>query len=158
MSADKRLSEKLAELGLTMPAAPQPKGFYKPLLQHGDLIFTAGHLPITPDDKIITGRLGENLSVEEGQRAALWSGLGILASLKAHLGSLDRVKQVVKIFGLINSTPDFTQQPAVLNGASELIAAVFGLDHGVGARSAVGTNVLPLGAAVEVEAIVALHQ
>jgi enamine deaminase RidA (YjgF/YER057c/UK114 family) len=153
MSAEANLAKKLAELSLALPPAPEPKGVYQPLRIMGKTVYTSGHLPIRSDGSLITGRLGENLDVPAGYDAARWAGLGILASLKKALGSLDRVRQVVKVLGVVNCTADFTQQPAVINGCSELLAAVFGPEKGIGARSAIGTNTLPLGAAVEIEAI-----
>lgn len=153
MTPEERLTQKLAELGLSMPAAAAPKGLYRPVMLVGNLAYTSGHLPTTPEGELVTGRLGDGLSVEQGGRAALLAGLGILATLKAELGSLDRVRRLVKLLGMVNCTPDFTQQPAVINGASQLLADVFGPERGIGARSAFGVGSLPLGAAVEVEAV-----
>lgn len=149
MSAD----ERLAELGLELPPAPEPKGLYKPLVVVEGLAYTSGHLPVDPSGKLVTGRLGADLDVQSGQRAAMLACLGILATLRKELGSLDRVRRVVKLLGLVNSAPDFDQQPGVINGASQLLAHVFGPDAGVGARSATGVSALPLGAAVEIEAV-----
>jgi enamine deaminase RidA (YjgF/YER057c/UK114 family) len=153
MSSETRLQETLAKLGLPFPAAPTPKGLYKPVVVVGNLVFTSGHLPVDADGKLVTGRLGAELDAGAGYKAALLAGLSILASLRKELGSLDRVGRVVKILGIVNGTPDFTQQPAVVNGCSELFADVFGQDAGVGARSAIGTNSLPLGVPVEIEAV-----
>ena len=153
MSAEARLAAKLAELGLVLPPAPEPKGLYKSLVASGNLLYTSGHLPVDASGKLVTGRLGVELDVEAGHRAARLAGLGILATVRKELGSLDRVGRVVKIFGMVNCTPDFTQQPAVINGCSELFADVFGREAGVGARSALGANTLPLGVPVEIEAI-----
>ena len=153
MSVEAQLAEKLAKLGLELPPAPEPKGLYRSVVVSGNLAFTSGHLPMDAAGKLMTGRVGAGLDVQAGFRAAQWAGLNILASLRKELGSLDRVGRVVKILGAINCTSDFTQQPAVLNGCSELFAEVFGRDAGVGARSAVGVNTLPLGVPVEIEAI-----
>jgi enamine deaminase RidA (YjgF/YER057c/UK114 family) len=153
MSAETRLAEKLAQLGIQLPAAPEPKGLYKSVVTAGNLLMTSGHLPVDPSGKLLTGRLGENIDAAAGQRAALLVGLNILATLRKELGSLDRVGRVLKIFGAVSCTPDFTQQPAVVNGCSELFADVFGRDAGVGARSAIGVGSLPLGVPVEIEAI-----
>jgi len=153
MSSEARLNAKLAELGLRMPSAPEPKGLYRPLCTVGNLVFTSGHLPIDADGQLIVGRLGEGLDVADGQRAAQWAALGILASLRKELGSLDRVGRVVKVLGMVACTPDFTQQPAVVNGCSELLADVFGREAGIAVRSAIGVSALPLGAAVEIEAV-----
>ena len=144
---------KLAELGLAMPPAPEPKGVYRPVVVRGDLLYTSGHLPVLPGGELVVGRLGEELDVSAGYAAARLAGLGILASLRKELGSLDHVRRVLKTFGVVNCVPQFTQQPAVLNGCSELFASVFGPEAGVGARSAIGVSALPLGVPVEIEAI-----
>lgn len=145
---------RLAELGLTLPAAAAPVAAYVPVVVAGGLAHVSGQLPFV-DGKLVTGRLGENVTTEQGYEAARACGLMLLAQLKAALGSLDRVERVVKLGAFINSTGDYTDQPKVANGASELMAAVFG-DAGKHARSAVGVPTLPLGAAVEVDAIVAI--
>lgn len=151
--ADAKLLEKLTELGLPLPSPAEPKGLYKPLVVVGRMAYTSGHVPIGPDGAIVTGRLGADLDEEAGRQAAELAAAGILSTLQATLGSLGRVRRLLKILGFVNGTDDFTQQPAVMNGASQLFADVLGADVGVGARSAVGANSLPLGAAVEVEAI-----
>jgi len=153
MSAEAQLAAKLAELGLQLPPAPEPKGVYRPLTTVGNLIYTSGHLPIDAAGGLVTGRVGAELDVKAGYQAAQCVGLGILASLRKELGTLDRVVRLVKVLGVVNSTPDFTQQPAVINGCSELFAEVFGPAAGIGARTAVGVNTLPLGVPVEIEAI-----
>lgn len=145
---------RLAELGLTLPAAAAPVAAYVPVVEAGGLAHVSGQLPFI-DGALVKGRLGENVSTEEGYEAAKACGLMLLAQLKAALGSLDRVERIVKLGAFINSTGDFTDQPKVANGVSELMVAVFG-DAGKHARSAVGVPVLPLGAAVEVDAIVAV--
>lgn len=153
MSAEARLASKLAELGVQLPPAAVPKGVYKPLVVVGNLIYTSGHLPVDADGGLMTGRLGAELDVAAGYRAAQLVGLNILASLRKELGSLDSVGRVVKVLGVVNCTSDFTQQPAVINGCSELFAEVFGPAAGIGARSAIGAISLPLGVPVEIEAI-----
>jgi enamine deaminase RidA (YjgF/YER057c/UK114 family) len=153
MSSEVRLAQKLAELKLILPPAAEPKGLYKPLVVVGNMVYTSGHLPVKPDGSLITGRVGDDLDVQAGSLAAQFVGLGILASLRKHFGSLDKVRRLVKLLGVVNCTEDFTQQPAVVNGCSELFAAVFGPENGVAARSAIGTNTLPLGVPVEIEAI-----
>ena len=153
MTAEERLAKRLAEMGMEMPEAAAPKGLYRPVLIVDRMAYTSGHLPVEPNGQLITGRVGDALDVEAAQRAAVLAGVGILVSLKAELGSLDRVRRVVKLLGMVNCTDDFTQQPAVINGTSQLMADVFGTDNGVGARSAFGVNTLPLGVPVEVEAI-----
>ena len=148
------IDAKLADLGLTLPAAAAPVAAYVPVVIAGGLAHVSGQLPFV-DGKLVTGRLGEDVTLEAGTEAAKACGLMILAQLKAALGSLDRIERIVKLGAFINSTASFTDQPKIANGASELMAAVFG-DAGKHARSAVGVPVLPLGAAVEIDAIVAL--
>jgi enamine deaminase RidA (YjgF/YER057c/UK114 family) len=149
MGAEARLSQ----LGLVLPPVSKPKGLYKPLVIVGNLAYTSGHLPTRPDGSLVIGRVGGELDQAAGHAAARLAGLAILATLRAGLGSLDRVIRVVKTVGLVNCTADFQQQPAVLNGVSELFADVFSAEAGVGARSALGTNSLPLGVPVEIEAM-----
>ena len=146
---------RLAALGLTLPEPAAPVAAYVPVVVTGGLAHVSGQLPFL-DGKLVTGRLGEDVSVEQGTLAAQACGVMILAQLKKALGSLDRVERIVKLGGFVNSTGSFTDQPKVINGASELMAAVFG-EAGQHARSAVGVPVLPLGAAVEVDAIVAVR-
>ena len=148
------IAAKLTELGITLPVAAAPVAAYVPVVVSGSFAYVSGQLPFI-DGKLVTGRLGEDVSTEDGQAAARACGLMLLAQLQAALGSLDRVEQVVKLGAFISSVASFTDQPKVANGASELMAEVFG-DAGKHARSAVGVPVLPLGAAVEVDAIVAL--
>ncbi len=153
MSADDRLQAKLDAWGTTLPPAAKPKGVYTPMLLQGNLAYTSGHLPVEPGGQLLTGRLGEDLDTEAGYRAARLVGLGLLATLRQGLGSLDRVRRLVRVLGAVNGTPDFTEQPAVVNGFSELMVDVFGAEAGVGARSAVGVASLPLGVPVEIEAV-----
>jgi enamine deaminase RidA (YjgF/YER057c/UK114 family) len=152
---DAEIDAKLAELGLTLPQPAAPVAAYVPVVVAGGLAHVSGQLPFIGSD-FVKGRLGEDVSLEQGVEAAQACGLMILAQLKAALGSLARVERVVKLGGFVNSTGDFTDQPKIINGASELMAAVFG-EAGKHARSAVGVPVLPLGAAVEVDAIVAVR-
>jgi enamine deaminase RidA (YjgF/YER057c/UK114 family) len=149
------VSDRLAELGIELPALAAAAGSYKPTARTGNLVFTAGQLPFV-DGKLVTGRLGEDISLEQGTAAARACGLMILAQLEAALGSLDRVERIVKLGAFVSSAAGFTDQPRVANGASELMAEVFG-EAGKHARSAVGVPVLPLGAAVEIDAIVAIR-
>ena len=146
---------KLAKLGLTLPAAAAPVAAYVPVVIAGGLAYVSGQVSFV-DGQLVKGRLGEDVSLEQGIAAAQGCGLMILAQLKAALGSLDRVERVVKLGAFINSAADFTDQPKVANGASELMVAVFG-DAGKHARAAVGVPCLPLGCAVEVDAIVAVR-
>ena len=149
------IDAKLAELGSELPQPAAPVASYRPGVIHGGFAHVSGQLPFVGGD-LVKGRLGEDVSVEDGAAAARACGLMILAQLKAALGSLDRVEQVVKLGAFVNSAADFTDQPKVANGASDLMAEVFG-DAGRHARSAVGVPVLPLGVAVEVDAIVAVR-
>ena len=144
---------KLAELKLELPPAPQPMGVYKPVVVVGNLAYVSGHGPLKPDLTLIKGRVGADLSLDQGKAAARQVGLAILATLRDQLGSLDKVKRVVKILGMVNSAPDFLEHPKVINGCSELFAEIWGPDHGVGARSAVGLGPLPGNIAVEIEVI-----
>lgn len=152
---DAEIDAKLAELGLQLPEPAAPVAAYVPVIISGGLAHVSGQLPFV-DGVLVKGRLGEDLDAGKGYAAARACGLMILAQLRAALGSLDRVERIVKLGGFVSSTGDFTEQPKVINGASELMAAVFG-DAGKHARSAVGVPVLPLGAAVEVDAIVAVR-
>ena len=148
------IDERISELGLELPPAPSAVAVYRPSLIVGDLCYTSGHLPVNADGSLHLGCVGRDMDQEAGYAAAEQAGLAILSTLKAELGSLDRITRIVKLFGMVNCTPEFTQQPAVINGCSELMRDVFGSDIGVGTRSAVGVTALPLGVAVEIEAIV----
>lgn len=150
------VSARLAELGLTLPEPAAPVAAYVPTVEVNGLIHVSGQVSFV-DGKLFCGRLGETVSLEEGILAAQGCGLMILAQVKAALGgSLDRVERIVKLGAFVNSTPDFTDQPKVANGASELMLAVFG-EAGRHARSAVGVPALPLGVAVEIDAVVAVR-
>ncbi|MCI0748887.1 MAG: RidA family protein [Verrucomicrobia subdivision 3 bacterium] len=153
MSAEARV----AELKLELPPAPKPVAVYKPLVVVGNIAYASGHGPLRSDKTLILGRLGENLDVAAGKLAARQVGLAILATLRAELGSLDRVRRVIKVLGMVNCTPQFTEHPAVINGCSELFVEVWGRDQGMGARSAVGMGSLPGNIAVEIEAIFELN-
>jgi len=144
---------RLRELNLELPPAPKPVAVYKTLVLVGNLAYVSGHGPIRSDKSLITGRVGADLDLDAGKFAARQTGLAILATLRSELGSLDRVQRVIKVLGMVNSTPDFLDHPKVINGCSELFAEVFGSDHGIGARSAVGMGSLPGNIAVEIEAI-----
>ena len=145
---------RLAELGITLPVPAAPVAAYVPTVEAGGFLYVSGQVSFV-DGALVKGRLGENVTLEDGVIAARGCGLMLLAQAQAALGSLDRIARVVKLGAFIASTPDFTDQPKVANGASELMVAVFG-DAGKHARSAVGVPCLPLGAAVEVDAIVAV--
>jgi len=148
MSADARVQE----LGLELPPAPKPAGVYKPIVIAGNMAYVSGHGPLLPDGTMLTGRVGSEVDKQAGYQAARQVGLAILATLKANLGSLDKVKRLVKTLGMVNASPDFKEHPAVINGYSELMKEVFG-DNGVGARSAIGMGSLPGNISVEIEAI-----
>jgi enamine deaminase RidA (YjgF/YER057c/UK114 family) len=148
MSAEARLQE----LALELPPAPKPVATYVTAARHGDLLYVSGHGPYCSDGSLIIGRLGDDMEVPAGQAAARQTGLAILATLRSHLGSLDKVVRLVKVLGMVNSTPEFGDQPLVINGFSDLMVEVFG-EAGKGARSAVGMGALPKGIAVEIEAI-----
>lgn len=144
---------RIDELHLTLPPVPKPMAKYRTAVRTGNLLFLSGHGPLLPDGKLIKGRVGADLTTEQGYAAAKQTGLATLSTLKATLGSLNKVKRLVKTLGLVLCTPEFGDQPKVINGFSELMAEVFGEEMGVGARSAVGTSALPSGMAVEVECI-----
>ena len=144
---------RLRELGLILPPAPKPVGLYKPVVIASGMAYLSGHGPLKADKTLITGRLGADMDVQAGYEAARVTGLAMLATLQTALGSLDRVTRLVKLLGLVRCTESFTDQPAVINGCSELFRDIFGDDAGVAARSALGTNALPGGIAVEIEAI-----
>jgi enamine deaminase RidA (YjgF/YER057c/UK114 family) len=149
MSAEQRVTE----LGLELPDPPKPGGVYKPLVIIGNMVYVSGHGPLCSDGSMLTGRVGSEVDQDAGYQAARQTGLAILATLQANLGSLDRVRRIVKTLGMVNCTEDFGQQPAVINGFSDLMAEVFGEENGVGARSAVGMGALPGNITTEVEVI-----
>lgn len=144
---------RIAQLQLQLPPAPKPVAVYRPVVIAQGMAYVSGHGPVQLDGSLIRGRVGAELSLEEGARAARQVGLAILATLRAELGSLDRIGRVVKVLGMVNSAADFYEHPKVINGCSELFAEVFGADAGIGARSAVGMGPLPGNIAVEIEAI-----
>ncbi|MEU6056942.1 RidA family protein [Streptomyces sp. NPDC047097] len=145
-----RVESALAELGLTLPDVVPPLAAYQPAVRTGVYVYTAGQLPIVDGKLPVTGKVGGEVTPEEAHKLARISALNALAAVKSVAGDLDRIARVVKVVGFVASAPDFTGQPAVLNGASELLGQVLG-DKGVHARSAVGVTVLPLDAPVEVE-------
>jgi enamine deaminase RidA (YjgF/YER057c/UK114 family) len=144
---------RLVELKLELPPAPRPLGLYKPVVIVGNLVYASGHGPVRSDGTLIQGVVGADLDLEGGKAAARQVGLTLLATLRANLGSLDRVKRVIKTLGMVNSAPDFYEHPKVINGCSELFAEIWGADLGIGARSAVGLGPLPGNIAVEIEVI-----
>jgi enamine deaminase RidA (YjgF/YER057c/UK114 family) len=148
-----KVEQRLSELGLTLPEVATPAGSYLPAMISGNLVFTAGQIPVIEGKLMATGKLGAEITVEYGAEIAQRCALNALAAVKSVIGDLDRVQQVVKIVGFVSSVPEFTAQPSVINGASEFLQQVFG-DAGKHARSAVGVSVLPLDAPVEIELIV----
>jgi enamine deaminase RidA (YjgF/YER057c/UK114 family) len=150
------IDQRLAEIGLTLPQPAAPVASYVPAVEQGGLLHISGQISFAEDGSLIKGRLGEDMDVDTGIAAARRCGVMLLAQMKAALGSLDRVERIVKLGVFVNSAPAFVDQPKVANGASELMQEVFG-ESGRHARSAVGVTVLPLGVAVEVDAIVAVR-
>ena len=154
MNADSGIvDKKIEELGIQLQKPVKPVANYVTTVQTGNLVFTSGHGPIGDDGQLILGQLGTDMDIEGGYQAARAVGIGLLSTLKATLGNLDRIKKIVKLVGFVNSSADFKDQPAVVNGASDLFVEIFG-DKGRHARSAVGMVQLPGGIAVEVEMIV----
>ncbi|MCA9185842.1 MAG: RidA family protein [Pirellulaceae bacterium] len=149
MSADERFLAHQSQL----PAASKPLGLYIPALVVDNMAYLSGHGPVMPDGKLVTGRVGDVITQEQAYQAARQTALVMLASLRSAVGSLDRVDRLVKLLGMVYCTSDFLQQPAVINGCSEVMKEVFGEAHGVGARSAIGVAALPGGMSVEIEAI-----
>lgn len=147
------IEQRLTELGLVLPVPQEPVANYVRAVRTGNLVFVAGHLPVQDGKVVYRGKLGQDMDVATGYQAAQLVMLNCLAALKAELGDLDRIRRVVKLLGMVNSAPDFTDTPAVMNGASDLLVRLFG-ERGRHARSAVGMSALPLGVAVEIEMIV----
>ena len=150
-------SENFKALGLSLPPAPAPLGVYKPYLIDGKYLYLSGHGPVQDDKSLIIGRIGVEMDIEAGKLAARQVGLTMLSTIITNLGSLDKVKRVIKVLGMVNCTPDFGRHPYVINGASELFAKVWGEDSGIGVRSAVGMGSLPDNIPVEIEALFELH-
>lgn len=144
---------KIKKLELILPPAPKPMGVYKPCLIDGKYLYLSGHGPVQNDQTLIKGRIGKDIDQEQGKLAARQVGLTMLATIRAHIGTLDNIKRVIKVLGMVNSTPDFENHPYVINGCSELFAAIWGDDNGVGVRSAVGFGSLPGNIPVEIEAL-----
>lgn len=144
---------QLTALHISLPPAPPKGGIYKPVVVVGNLAYLSGHGPYLADGGMTRGRVGEDLDLAEAHAAARQTGLAMLATLQKELGSLDRIKRVIKLLGMVNSAPEFTDHPKVINGCSELFAQVWGEENGIGARSAVGMGSLPGNIAVEIEGI-----
>ncbi|MEO9069503.1 MAG: RidA family protein [Ginsengibacter sp.] len=139
--------------GITLPPPPEPKGVYKPFLHVGNFIYVSGHGPVLEDGILIKGKVGLDINADAAKLAARQTGLTILSTLQANLGSLNKIGRVIKVLGMVNATPDFQQHPFVINGCSELFALIWGQENGVGVRSAVGMGSLPDNIPVEIEAV-----
>lgn len=148
-----KIEQKLAEMGITLYELPTPTASYVRAVRSGNLIFLSGHGPMKPDGSNVTGKLGQDLSVEEGQQAARYTAIALLSALKEEIGDLDRAQRIVKVHGMVNATPDFTDHSQVMNGFSDFMVEVFG-DAGKHARAAVGMGSLPGNMAVEIEMVV----
>ena len=144
--------ERIKELGLILPPAPKPVGVYKPILVSENLLYVSGQGPVQNDGSLITGKVGSELTLEEGKFAARQVGLTMISTIKEHFGDLNRIFRLIKTFGMVNCMPDFYGAPAVINGFSELMAEIFGEENGIGVRSAVGL-ILPSNIPAEVEAV-----
>ena len=149
--------ENFKALNLELPPAPQPMGVYKPFMIVGNFAYVSGHGTLKSDGTMIIGKVGQDMTADEGKLAAQQVGLAILATLTANLGSLNKIKRVVKTLGMVNATPDFGRHPFVINGCSELFAKIWGQDSGVGVRSAVGMGSLPENIPVEIEVMFELN-
>jgi len=147
---------RIIELGLILPPAPKPVGVYKPVLVVDKFLYVSGQGPVQADGTLKKGRLGADLDTEQGKQAARQVGLTMLSTIKTHFGELKKIKRIVKVLGMVNSTPEFESHPAVINGFSELMSEVFGPENGVAVRSAVGMT-LPMNIAVEIEAMFELY-
>jgi len=150
--------QRFEQLKLTLPPPPTPLGVYKPFLIVDKFVYVSGHGTVKEDRSLIIGKVGVDLTAEEAKLAARQVGLAILATLKDNLGSLNKIKRVIKVLGMVNAVPEFERHPFVINGCSELFATIWGTDNGVGVRSAVGMGSLPDNIPVEIEAMFELHQ
>ena len=149
--------QNFASLGLSLPPAPTPLGVYTPFLITGNYLYVSGHGPVRDDKSLIIGRIGKDMDQEEGKLAAQQVGLAILSTIKTNLGTLNKVKRVIKVLGMVNCIPEFEKHPYIINGCSELFAKVWGKENGIGVRSAVGFGSLPDNIPVEIEAMFELH-
>lgn len=149
--------ERFEKLGLTLPPPPKPLGVYKPFLIVGNFVYVSGHGTVKEDGSLIIGRVGQEFDMDQGKLAAQQVGLAIIATLKKNLGSLNKIKRVIKVLGMVNCVPEFERHPYVINGCSELFAKIWGEDNGVGVRSAVGMGSLPDNIPVEIEVMFELN-
>jgi len=150
-------SENFKNTGFTLPPAPKPLGVYKPCLRNGKYLYLSGHGPVQNDGTLIKGKVGKDLNIEEGKHAARQVGLTMLSTILNNIGSLDKVKRIVKVLGMVNCVADFEKHPYIINGCSELFKMVWGEENGVGVRSAVGMGSLPDNIPVEIEALFELY-
>lgn len=155
--SDQSPETSFGKLGLQLPPAPKPMGVYKPCLVDGKYLYVSGHGPMQNDGSLIIGRVGIDMDKDEAKLAARQTGLAILSTIRANLGSFDKVKRVIKVLGMVGCTPEFEYHPYVINGCSELFAVVWGEERGVGVRSAVGMGSLPNNIPVEIEALFELY-
>lgn len=153
MTSNLSPDQRFEAMGLKLPPAPKPLGVYKPFLIDGSHVYVSGHGTVKEDGSLIIGRVGSDLTAEDGKLAARQVGLAILATLKQNLGSLNRIRRVIKVLGMVNCVPEFERHPFVINGCSELFAEVWGEENGIGVRSAVGMGSLPDNIPVEIEAL-----
>ena len=153
----KLTSDIIKEMDLQFPPAPKPAGVYRPILVVDNFLYVSGQGPVKNDGTLMKGRVGDDLNMEEGKLAARQVGLTMLSTIQTHFGDINKIKRVVKVLGMVNSTPDFGKQPLVINGFSELMAEIFGPENGIGVRSAVGM-ILPDNIPVEIEAMFELHK
>ncbi len=149
--------QNFEKTGLSLPPAPAPIGVYKPYVIDGKYLYVSGHGPVLNNKELMKGRIGKDIDIEQGKLAAQQVGLTILSTIKTNLGSLNKVKRVIKVLGMVNSTADFERHPYVINGCSELFAKVWGPEHGVGVRSAIGFGSLPDNIPVEIECLFELQ-
>lgn len=149
---------KLKELGLVLPPAPPPGGVYRPVVITGNMLFLSGHGPVLEDGSLIKGKVGIDLDRDQGKAAARQVGLTMLSTLQTQLGSLNKIKRVIKVLGMVNCSLDFEEHPYVINGCSELFGEVWGAENGIGSRSAVGFGSLPGNISVEIEATFEINQ
>ena len=149
--------QRFAATGLRLPPAPKPLGVYKPFLIDGKYLYISGHGPVQTDGTLVIGRIGDDVDMEQGKKAAQQVGLTILATIKNNIGSFDKVKRVIKVLGMVNCKADFAKHPYIINGCSELFKTIWGEENGVGVRSAVGMGSLPDNIPVEIEALFELY-
>jgi len=149
--------ERFYQLGLTLPPAPTPMGVYKPCLIVDNFLYVSGHGTVKEDGTLIIGRIGKDMTQDEGKLAAQQVGLAILATIRKHIGSLDKIKKVIKVLGMVNCVPEFEKHPFIINGCSELFSKIWGEENGIGVRSAVGMGSLPDNIPVEIEALFELQ-